>query len=190
MSGDERQETKRMLSFILLFILFCSFFIGRRRGFILQLIYLVSFVAAIFVAYKYFRELATYIRLWIPYPQFSSDSAVGMMIRSFDAESVYYSGIAFAILFFGTKIALHIIGSMLDFLAHLPILNSFNRLFGGILCFVETYLILFVLLFVAALLPIETVQSLMQRSIVAQFMLNYTPFLSEWLKTLWVDNSI
>ncbi len=179
-----------MLSFLILFILFCSFFIGRRRGFILQIIHLVSFVAAIFVAYTYFRELATFIRLWIPYPQFSQDSTVGMIISTFDAESVYYSGIAFAILFFATKIVLHIVGSMLDFLAHLPILRSFNQLLGGVLCFVETYLILLVLMFVAALLPIEVVQDVMQRSIVVQMMMNHTPFLSEWIKSLWVENPL
>ncbi|MCM3716014.1 CvpA family protein [Halalkalibacter oceani] len=179
-----------MLSFLILFILFCSFFIGRRRGFILQIIHLVSFVAALFVAYSYFRELATYIRLWIPYPQFSSDSTVGMIVNTFNAENVYYSGIAFAILFFGTKLVLHLLGSMLDFLAHLPILRSFNQLLGGILCFIEAYLILLVLLFVAALLPIEAVQSAMQGSIVVQLMMNYTPFLSEWIKSLWIENTI
>ncbi|KHF41016.1 CvpA family protein [Halalkalibacter okhensis] len=179
-----------MISFLILFILFCSFFIGRRRGFILQIIHLISFVVAIVVAYTYFGEFATYIRLWVPYPQFSSDSTVGMIINTFDAESVYYSGIAFAILFFGTKIVLHLLGSMLDFLAHLPILRSINQLLGGILCFIETYLILFVVLFVVALLPIEVVQDIIQRSIVVQLMLNHTPFLSDWLKELWINNQL
>ena len=179
-----------MVSFLILFFLVCSFFIGRRRGFILQVVHLVSFVVSIVVAYTYFRQLAVYIRLWIPYPQFSQDSTVGMIINSFDAESVYYSGIAFAILFFATKIALHLIGSMLDFLAHMPILRSVNTLLGGILCFVETYLIIFILLFVIALFPIEVVQSTIQKSIVVQLMLNYTPFLSDWIKELWVTNGL
>lgn len=113
-----------------------------------------------------------------------------MIINTFDAENVYYSGIAFAILFFGTKIILHLLGSMLDFLAHLPFLRSINQLLGGILCFVEAYLIIFVLLFVAALLPIDFVQQAMQGSIMIQFMLNSTPFLSDWLKELWINNQL
>ncbi|MCK0471376.1 CvpA family protein [Halalkalibacter sp. APA_J-10(15)] len=177
-----------MLSFLIIFILICSFFIGRRRGFILQLIHLISFVAALYVAYSYFSELATFIRLWIPYPQFSSDSPVGMIFQTFDAESVYYSGIAFAILFFGTKIILHIIGSMLDFLAHIPVLRTANQLLGGIFCFVEVYLIIFVILIVGALLPIDIVQDQLQRSIVAEYMLTNTPFLSEWIRGLWEGN--
>ncbi|KMJ55623.1 membrane protein, partial [Bacillus sp. LL01] len=59
-----------MLSLLLLLLLFMSFFIGRRRGFILQLIHLVGFIVALYVAYKYYQDVATYIQLWIPYPQF------------------------------------------------------------------------------------------------------------------------
>ncbi len=179
-----------MLSFIILILLLCSFFIGRRRGFILQVIHLIGFVAAIFVAYKFYGEVASYIRLWIPYPQFSQDSAVGMIFSVFDAESVYYSGIAFALLFFGTKILLHILGSMLDFVAHLPILRWVNGWLGGLLCFVEVYLIIFVLLYVGALLPVELIQEQLHGSIVAQTIMNHTPFLSNWLKELWIQNPL
>ncbi|BAB06827.1 CvpA family protein [Halalkalibacterium halodurans] len=177
-----------MLSVILLFILLCSFFIGKRRGLILQLVHLLGFVAAFFVAYKYYAPVATYIRLWIPYPQFSPDSPVTMLIEAFNFENVYYSGIAFALLFIGTKILLHIVGSMLDFLTHLPILRSVNGWLGGILGFVEVYLIMFVLLYVGALLPIETVQTHLNQSLVAQFIMNHTPFLSEFIRNLWINN--
>ncbi|WP_413379223.1 CvpA family protein [Alkalihalobacillus sp. 1P02AB] len=179
-----------MLSFIILIILLGSFFIGQRRGFILQLIHLVGFFVSIFVAYKYYDVLASYIRLWIPYPQFSSDNTFGLIVSAFDAESVYYGGIAFAILFFGTKIALHIVGSMLDFVAHLPILRMLNRWLGSLLCMVEAYLIMFVLLNVAALIQVEVVQELLHSSVVAQSMIHNTPFLSEWIRELWVSTEL
>lgn len=111
-----------------------------------------------------------------------------MIFQTFEAESVYYSGIAFAMLFFGTKIILHIVGSMLDFLAHLPFLRTVNQLLGGILCFVEAYLIIFVVLLAGALLPIDFIQEHLQRSIVADFIMHNTPFLSEWVRTLWEEN--
>ncbi|WP_088103766.1 CvpA family protein [Halalkalibacter urbisdiaboli] len=179
-----------MLSFIILFLLLCSFFVGRRRGFILQVIHLVGFIVSLIVAYKYYGELASFIRLWIPYPQISSDSPVGMILNVLDGESVYYSGIAFALLFIGTRIILQIFGAMLDFVAHLPILRSVNRLLGGILCFLEAYLIILILIYVAALLPVELVQELLQKSIVAQLMINHTPILSEWLQEIWAKNEI
>lgn len=175
-----------MLSLILLIILISSFFIGLRRGFILQLFHLVSFVISIIVAYLYYADLAKVIRLWIPYPQLSTDSTFGMVVTSFNMEEVYYSGISFAILFFVTKIILHIIGSMLDFIARLPILKTINGWLGGILCFLEIYLLLFVVLHVAALLPIDVVQEHLNGSFLAKLIIDYTPFLSGWIKDLWL----
>jgi uncharacterized membrane protein required for colicin V production len=167
-----------MLSLLLLILLITSFFVGFRRGFILQLIHLTGFIIAFLVAYLYYRELAVHIRLWVPYPQFTSDNPALMFIESFNFEHVYYSGIAFALLFFITKIIVQIIGSMFDFLAHLPILSFVNGWLGGILCFLETVLILVVVLHVAALLPIELVQDLLRESSLANLILDYTPILS------------
>lgn len=179
-----------MLSLFIFLLLVSSFFIGLRRGFILQLIYLTGFIVAIVVAYLYYKELAAYLRLWIPYPNFGSDSAFSMVIEAFRFENVYYSGIAFAVLFFGTKILLHIIGSMLDFVASLPILRTVNSWLGGALCFLEAYLIIFILLHVAALLPIETVQEVLQQSVLANVIVEYTPFLSNWIKAIWINNQL
>ncbi|MCT8137438.1 CvpA family protein [Anaerobacillus sp. CMMVII] len=177
-----------MLSLLLLILLITGFLVGFRRGFILQLIHLTGFIVAFFVAYKYSGDLAKHIRLWIPYPQFPPDSTAFMVIEAFNFEHVYYSGIAFAILFFATKIAMQIIGSMFDFLAHLPILNIINGWLGGVLCFLETLLILVVILHIAALLPIELVQDLLKDSSLAKLILDYTPILSNQIKDLWIEN--
>lgn len=178
-----------MLSLLIFVLLIASFFIGFRRGLILQLIHLTGFIIAFVVAYLYYGDLASQIRLWIPYPQFSSDNPALMLIEEFNFEHVYYSGIAFAILFFATKILLQIIGSMFDFLAHLPILNIINGWLGGVLCFLETLLILVVVLHITALLPIEFVQDLLKDSVLAKLILDYTPIISNQLKDLWIENS-
>lgn len=178
-----------MLSLLILILLITSFFVGFRRGFILQLIHLTGFIIAFVIAYLYHGDLAQHIRLWIPYPQFSSDNAAGMLIEAFNFEHVYYSGIAFAILFFTTKILLQIIGSMFDFLAHLPILSTINGWLGGVLCFIETLLILVVILHLGALLPIEFAQDILKDSSLAKLILDYTPVLSNEIKQLWIENT-
>src|SRR5690554_1679057 len=116
-----------MLSFLLFMSLVIFFFVGFRRGLILQLVHLVGFFVVFIVANIYFRDLAHYIRLWIPFPELSTESTVTLLVDAFQFEDVYYKGIAFAILFFGSKIVLHIVGSLFDFLANLPILNMVNR---------------------------------------------------------------
>lgn len=178
-----------MLSFLLFFALIVSFFVGFRRGLVLQIIHLIGFVAAFIVAYLYYQDLAHYIRLWIPFPQLSSDSGVSLLVDAFRFETVYYNGIAFAILFFATKIIMQIIGSMFDFLAHLPILNMINRWTGGILGFVEGLLVIVVLLHLAALIQVEFIQVLIQNSSFAEMIFEYTPILSNQLKELWLDTN-
>lgn len=178
-----------MLSLLLFILLISSFFIGFRRGFILQVIHLTGFVVAFIVAFLYSKELATHFRLWIPYPNFQTDHPATMLIEAFHFEHVYYTGIAFAILFFATKIIWQIIGSMFDFLAHLPILNIINGWLGGILCFIETLLIMVVALHVAALLPLEIVQETLKDSTLAKLILDYTPIVSNQIKELWTENT-
>ncbi|MDQ0256445.1 putative membrane protein required for colicin V production [Evansella vedderi] len=176
-----------MLSFLLFFALVVSFFVGFRRGIILQLIHLLGFVVAFIVAYLYYQDVAHYIRLWIPFPQLSSDSGLTLLVEAFSFERVYYNGIAFAILFFATKIIMQIVGSLFDFLAHLPILNMINRWLGGILGFIEGLLVIVVLLHLGALIQIEFIQEHIQNSSFAQMIFEYTPIISNQIKELWMD---
>ncbi|SDI59490.1 CvpA family protein [Natribacillus halophilus] len=173
-----------MLSLFILLIFFAKFFIGLRRGLVRQFFHLVSFFGSLIVAFLFFSPLADYLRLWLPYPQFL-DGNDGMLISAFSFESVYYNGIAFAILFFATRILLRVIASMLDFVSYVPFIRSVNRLLGGVLGFIEAYLVVFVLLIVAALIPVEAVQDTIAHSMIARLMIENTPFLSQWLPELW-----
>ncbi|WP_416151444.1 CvpA family protein [Salipaludibacillus sp. HK11] len=174
-----------MLSFILFFILIISFFVGFRRGLILQVVHLVGLFVSLAVAYLYYQEVAHYIRLWVPFPQLSEDSSFQLLVESFNVEAVYYNGIAFVALFFISKILLQIVGSLFDFLAHLPILHFLNGWFGGILGFLEGLVVVTVLLHLAAVIQIDLVQATLQGSSFAQMIFDYTPIISDELKEIW-----
>ncbi len=174
-----------MLNLILFIILLMGFIIGLRRGFILQIVHLTGFVVAFIVAYLYVGDLAPKLKLWIPYPSVGESQPLAFLVENTDLESAYYRAIAFAMLFFATKIIMQIIGSMLDFLAHLPILKQVNGWAGGVLGFVEVYLIVFILLYIGVLFPIETVQSSINDSTFAKAILQHTPVFSGKIKDLW-----
>ncbi|WNB93209.1 CvpA family protein [Bacillus sp. NEB1478] len=176
-----------MLDFILFIILLFGFLIGLKRGFIMQLVHLIGFVAAYIVAYLYYDDLAPKLELWIPYPS-SNNGSVSFLLNSISLEQAYYNAIAFAILFFATKIILQILGSMLDFLAHLPLLHTVNRWLGGLLGFIEIYLIVFILLYVATLVPIGNFQTYYENSWIAQGMVKNTPVFSEAVKEMWMKH--
>lgn len=175
-----------MITIILLLFLLFGFLMGLKRGFILQLFHLAGFIIAFIAAVMYYSKLAPKLALWIPYPELS-DSSWADFLQAMPLEKGFYNAIAFAIIFFAVKIILQIIASMLDFVTKLPVLNSVNKLGGAVLGFVEVYLILFVILYILALTPMANVQSWINHSKLALFIIEYTPFLSDKVKTMWLS---
>lgn len=174
-----------MLDLILIIIFAASLLVGIKRGFIVQVIHLASFFIALIVAYIYYKPLADKFVLWIPYPGFTENASLTLMLDSLDVDRTFYRVIAFAVIFFIVKFALHIVASIFDFLTYLPILNSINRVLGAVLSFVEFYFILFIVLYVLALLPIPSIQNLVGSSVIAGLMLEHTPIITKLFQNWW-----
>ncbi|GGE76545.1 CvpA family protein [Priestia taiwanensis] len=174
-----------MLDFIILALLFVGFLRGIKRGFVMQTIRLLSSIAAFIVAYIYAGDLGAKLHLWIPFPAIGDQSFLTEFLRDVSVETAYYYVIAFFIIFIGTKIVLFIVGSMLDFVASIPVLKQINSIAGGALGLVETYLLLFVLLIIGSKLPIESIQHSMQNSYLSEIIVEQTPILSKSIKNLW-----
>jgi uncharacterized membrane protein required for colicin V production len=176
-----------MLDLVLLFILGFGFFIGLKRGFILQIVHLAGFIIAFIVAALYYNELAPKLTLWIPFPNISTDATFSYVFENINLEATYYRAISFAILFLVVKLLCHIIGSMLEFLAKIPVLKQLNVWAGGLLGFIEVYVIMFIILFIAALLPIDSIQTTLTNSILAELIIKSTPILSQEIQELWIS---
>ncbi|MFS0865210.1 CvpA family protein [Fredinandcohnia sp. 179-A 10B2 NHS] len=173
-----------MFDLILIIILLLGFIIGIKRGFILQIVHLTGFIVAFIVAYLYYDELTPKLILWIPYPTFGEAETMKFLFESTNLETAYYRAIAFAIIFFATKFTMQIVGSMLDFLANLPILKQINGLGGGLLGFIEVYLIVFIVLYIGALVPVELVQAHINDSFMAKMIVQHTPIFSGKIKDM------
>ncbi|MBD1381141.1 CvpA family protein [Metabacillus arenae] len=175
-----------MLDLALIAILVIGTLVGLKRGFILQFIHLTGFIISYIVAYKYYDDLAPKLTLWVPYPTFGEGSEVISFLSGDNLENAYYNAVAFVLLFIGTKIVMHIVGSMLDFVTLLPILKQLNRWAGGILGFLEIYLILLILLFIGGLVPIEQFQTALNGSVFANLIVHHTPYFSDMINELWL----
>ncbi|KFZ43950.1 hypothetical protein CS060_11360 [Anoxybacillus flavithermus] len=176
-----------MIDLLICFILLMGLMIGLKRGFILQFIHMTGFLIAFLVAYNYYDQLAPRLKLWVPYPSFGDGETMKLLIESTNLDEAYYRAIAFAVLFFVAKIVMQMIGSMLDFVAQLPLLKSVNRWAGGALGFMEVYLLLFVLLYVSALVPVSAIQQPLHNSFIASFIVKHTPILSNFVKHMLVQ---
>lgn len=178
-----------MFNLILLLILLAGFAVGARRGLILQLVHLSGFVAAYVIAYKYSGKLAPQLQFWIPYNQNSPASSFFSAIKGLNLQMSFYHAVAFVIIFIVVKIVWQILGSMLDFLANLPILRSVNRLLGALFGFAEVYLVVFILLYIGALTPYMHIEQYVNHSSVAHYMIQNTPGFSQKIQHLWFQYS-
>ncbi|WEG13933.1 CvpA family protein [Pullulanibacillus sp. KACC 23026] len=181
----EKVEAVVVVNLIILILLVVGFAIGARRGLILQLVHFTGFVAAYVIAYNYAGQLAPKLQFWIPYSQDSAANSFFSTIKNLNLEMSFYHAVAFTIIFIVVKIVWQILGSMLDFLADLPILRSINRLLGALFGFVEVYLVLFVLLYIGALMPYFHIDQYVHSSSVALFMVQHTPGFSQTIQHLW-----
>ena len=179
-----------MISLLILVIFIFGFLRGLKRGFVLQLMHLVSFIISFIVAVLFFRDLASHLSMWIPYPDLGDDSSWGVFLSSMPLENAFYNAISFAVIFFATKIILQIIASMLDSVARLPVLRSINKLLGAVLGFIEVYFVMFIILFILALVPIASIQTYISSSLLATLIIEHTPFLSNAVKSLWFTEVI
>jgi uncharacterized membrane protein required for colicin V production len=176
-----------MLDIAILVLLIMGFFIGLKRGFIMQLIHLTGFIIAYIAANMYYDELASKLILWIPYPNFGGNSSLGVLETNSNIQTAFYRAIAFMIIFFAVKTLLLIIGRMLSFIARLPILKQLNVWAGGLFGFCEVYLIVFILLYAAALMPAAALQDTLSHSVLANAIIKHTPFLSDQINQQWIE---
>lgn len=174
-----------MLDLIILVVLLAGLIIGAKRGFIVQMMHIVSFIVAIIVAYIYYKPLAQKFVFWIPYPGVTDSGSLGVVIDSLDLDSTFYRVIAFAVIFFAVKISLQIIASIFDFIAYLPVLNTLNRWLGAFFGMIENYLIMFILLYILALLPVDFIQGLISKSLISGLILEHTPIITKMFQNWW-----
>lgn len=174
-----------MLDLIILIILAAGLVVGLKRGFIVQVLHLTSFIIALIVAYIYYKPLAEKFVLWIPYPGVTDAGSLAIVIDRLDLDRTFYQVLAFALIFFVVKFALQILASIFDFLAYLPVLKSLNKLLGAALGFIEYYLLLFIVLYVLVLLPLDFIQSRMSSSILAKLILEHTPIITKMFQHWW-----
>ncbi|MDS9471678.1 CvpA family protein [Sporosarcina pasteurii] len=174
-----------MLDLLILLLFLGGLITGFRRGLIVQAIHMTGFIIALIIAYLYYKDLSEKFVLWIPYPGVTADSKLSFSVGELDLDITFYRLLAFVLIFIVVKFGLQLIASMFDFLKYLPVLGFLARLSGAVLGLVEFYIAIFLILYVAYLLPIDFIQAIIQKSIIASAMFEHTPLLSEKVKNWW-----
>ena len=90
-----------MISLLLLLVLAWGFYIGYRRGLLLQVYYLISAMASAFVAGQFYKGLGEQFHLLVPYanPQEGQGTFFFPSDQLFQLDKVFYAGIGYLLVF-------------------------------------------------------------------------------------------
>lgn len=157
------------VDYIFLAIFFLSTLAGLARGFVKEIISLITLIAAFIVAIMFSNALATAFTSSPSVQNAMSQATTAIGVNTAQPVSYLALGISFALLFAGTVIAGAIIGSIMNIAFQTGILGLGNRLLGAIFGLCRGFIINLVIIFLVQLTPFSSQQSWQQSHIVASY---------------------
>ncbi|MGK0551422.1 CvpA family protein [Enterococcus faecalis] len=181
-----------MLTIIILFILAYGFYTGAKRGFVLQILYSVGYFISYLVARMYYKDLASHLELYVPYPSVTPNSKLVFFNQelSLNLDQAFYAAIAFLILLFAGWLVVRFLAIFLRGISFIPIFKQVNWLLGGLLSVVILYVGIFLVLTTFSMVPIDSIQNQFRSSGLARIIVEHTPILSKQIFQLWVQQII
>ena len=181
-----------MISILLLLILAWSFYIGYRRGIILQAYYLVATIVSAYFASKYYLALGQKFNLLIPYanPQEGQGTFFFPSDQLFHLDKVFYAGLAYLLVFGICYTIGRFIGLFLHLIPTKKLDVKWLRIGSGLLSLLVTLFVLQMALTILATVPLAVIQNSLEKSIVAKHIIQSVPFTTNLIKQLWVTNLI
>lgn len=175
-----------MLSIFVIAILIYGFYSGYRTGLIMQAVRLVGYVITFVVASRYFDALNHWVEMFVPFPAVQADSQLAMYTeaQSFYLDQAFYKLLTFLIIWLMGWLLTQILSSLLTRLTYYDVLNVFNRLLGGVINLLVVYFIVFMVLYLLSLLPIEFIQQQFVNHPLLFWIVDASPLLSDFIHQL------
>lgn len=173
-----------MLVFLIILCLLLAFYMGYRRGFLHELIYIVGYAISFFVAINNCQKFGESLTLWIPYPVADIGQSMALY-SSTDLGRAYYTGLAFLLIFIIGWLVTRFIGVMTYRFERLKHHHLLNHVAGGIVNFILMYIFLVCVLTVMSVVPMPQFQEVLINNSYLQHMITETPWISELLQNVW-----
>ena len=181
-----------MISLLLLLVLAWGFYIGYRRGLLLQVYYLISAMASAFMAGQFYKGLGEQFHLLLPYanPQEGQGTFFFPSDQLFQLDKVFYAGIGFLLAFTVFYCIGRFIGLFLNLVPTKLVDGKYFRIGAGVLSVGVTLFVLQMMLTILATVPLQIVQNSLENSFVARHIIQSIPFTTSLIKQLWVTKLI
>ena len=164
-----------ILDAVIITILIVGVLGGMSRGLIKQAVLLIGLVVCLIFAFSLRTPIATFMYEYLPFFKFGGLFSGVSIINILLYELIAFL-IIFSLLYLVLRILLKITGIIEKILDMTIILGFFSKIGGGIVGFIEAYILVFVFLFVCNQ-PFIRVTGL-DSSKVGNFILNKTPVMS------------
>ena len=181
-----------MISVLLLLVLAWSFYIGYRRGLVLQIYYFVATVISALLAGNFYQSLGKQFDLLIPYasPQEGQGTFFFPSNQLFQLDKVFYAGIGYLLAFAAFYCIGRLIGLFFNLVPTKKFGGKYFRIGAGVLSVGVTLFVLQMILTILATVPLQIVQNSLEHSFVAKHMIQSIPVTTDLIKQLWVTKLI
>lgn len=159
--------------------------LGYSRGFVAQLLSIAGLVIAYLIAFAFYDDVAPWLQSMLASSGHETYEKYEFLTSELHLDTYVYNALAFALLFFGVKIAFSVGGRLLNLLTSVPGLKQINQWSGATLGVIEAALIVIIAVHVMTVLPNDTSQRLLKQSASAPYIMERTPVITDKLQELW-----
>ena len=159
-----------MISILLLLVLAWGFYIGYRRGLVLQVYYFLVAVISAFVAGQFYKSLGDHFHLLVPYanPQEGQGTFFFPSDQLFHLDKVFYAGLAYLLVFGICYTIGRFIGLFLHLIPTKKLDVKWLRIGSGVLSLLVTLFVLQMALTILATVPLAVIQNSLEKKYSSQ----------------------
>lgn len=178
-----------MLTILIVIALAIGFYTGYRRGLIMQAIRLIGYIVTFILATKYYDKIAAYVEMLIPFPAVQQGSylAIYTESESFMLDKAFYNAITFLLIGIVGWLLTNFLAMFFTRVTYYDMMKYANYIGGGLINALVTYVVIFILLYILSLIPIEFIQQQFVDNPIAFWIVDRTPFLADFAKDMWMQ---
>lgn len=177
-----------MLTFIIIILLALGFFTGYRRGLLMMALRFIGYAITFFIASQYFEPLSQFVEMLVPFPsvQPNTDLVFYDEATSFLLDTAFYRVLTFILIGLIGWLLTNFISMFFTKIMYYDLFKYVDGIGGAIINLIITYVVIFILLFIFSLVPVEFIQQQFVDNPLAYHIVANTPILSSFAAEAWL----
>lgn len=144
-----------MIDIVIIGVLLFSVYRGYKKGFLNQLYSLISIILGYLISFMLTSKVAWLVSSFLPLEDNFIITPINDSLARLNIGQAYHKIIIFFVIFFLIRIILRLTFKSLGLVTKLPIIKTVNRFLGAIVGFLGMYIIVFVVIYVLYVLPLN-----------------------------------